>query len=276
MNNVQDMILEFNSILDFVKECAKSGLEEFIELEERLSLFGENLNAFLFNSLEEIENLKKKLNEQKLESKEIIAQLNQKIKVLSGTMTDADYKLCSLVCKKDYEQCWDLLEEDSRKFLITAYFVMKAIKKTKFDFSAVVLCLCKPFENELKKKIYEPFIIRESKLPLIKNERSKLCEGIVYYQKNGVVYLPTKMMLVCLKPTSYTMSYQQRLHNELCSDCWNMAALTNQKFIDGSIDYMEEYRNMAAHTHVLEEKNANACKTETRKYVTYFLSAYPK
>lgn len=84
------------------------------------------------------------------------------------------------------------------------------------------------------------------------------------------------MMLVCLKSKGYYKSYQERLHNELSKKCWNMRILTNEKVIEESIKYMEDYRNLAAHTYSLEEKYATDCKLETRKFVTYFLSAYPK
>lgn len=276
MNNVKDLIFEYNGILGFVKECAKSGLEGFVELEERLSSFGENLNNFFISSLEEIDKLKKELNAQKLESEEIIAKLNEKLKSLSGAMTDADYKLCFLACKKEYDKYWDLLEEESQRFLVTSYFVLKKIKGTNADFSAVVLCLCKPYENELMRKIYEPFIIEQSKLPFLKNDTGKYFQAINHYINTNKVYMPIKLMFTSFEEPRFINGYWERLHNKLHNTNWNMKMLENQKFIDGSIDFMETYRNMAAHTNIIEEKCAVDCKKESRKYVSYFLSAYPK
>ena len=276
MNNIQDLIFEFNSILDFVKKQAESGLEEFIALEERLSSFGENLNNFFISSIEEIDRLKKELTAQKLEADEIIAKLNKKLEALSGTLTDGDYKLCSIACKKDYEQCWDLLEEDSKKFLITSYFIFKKISTTNSDFSSVVLCLCKPFENEIMKKIFIPFIIEESKLPIITVDTSKLRETIERYKNTNHLFLYIKIMLSNFRPPKHNNGYTQRLHNKLYKNSWNMRRLVYEPFIAGSIEYMEKYRNTAAHIDIMEEQSATACKLETIKYVTHFLSAYPK
>lgn len=275
MVKINDLISEYNGILDFVNKCAESGLEEFIEISERLSSFGAKLNDFLFSSLEEIAVLKKELNSQKLEADDIIQELKYKLKNLSASMSAADYKLCETACRSEYSTYWDLLEDESRQFLITSYFVMKKISSTKSDFSAVILCLCKPFENELRKKIYESFIIEQSKLPYIPKDRSKLREGIEYYQQHQTVYLPIKILLVNLAPPKYPISYQQRLHDELYNSGWDMQKITTKRFVDRSVDYMEKYRNIAAHTSVLGEQVAQSCKNETLKIMTHFLSAYP-
>lgn len=275
MPDVQDLIFEYNGILTFVKECAESGLEEFIELENRLSSFGENLNNYLYSNLNEIKELKEELNAQKIEADEIIEKLNKKLKLLSNSMSAADYQLCTLACQKDYAKYWDLLAEDSKTFLITSYFVLKKIIATKSDFSAVVLCLCKPFENELRAKVYEPFIIKESTLPFIEKDSSKLAEGIKYYKKKLEFYLPIKIMIINFEPPKFKNSYQQKLQNDLFKSGWKMNLLTNQQFIEDGVEYMEKYRNLAAHTTVLEKQIAIDCRLETKRIIERFLSAYP-
>jgi hypothetical protein len=55
-----------------------------------------------------------------------------------------------------------------------------------------------------------------------------------------------------------------------------MKLLGSENFIMDSIEYMEKYRNTAAHNNVLEEQSAINCKTKTKEMLTRFLSAYPK
>ena len=228
----------YDSLSEIVKKLAEDGLPEHKELEKRLETLGELLSKHIFDII-------KKINDAKPEEKE------DKIVEVEKIIPKDDYKYFENVAKKDYKECWEKLEHPTRTFIVTALYMDNLINSEQFDFSPIVMELGKSVENEMKEKIYLPFIIENSKLPLKSETTSggNLWVAVNRYKSSKGYYFPFKMTFASLKkPKRYEDSYYYDLHTELQGFGWNMDIITDVTFIQEGLDYSDNFRNSAAHS----------------------------
>lgn len=276
MSEVKTFNTTFNSIteiLELVSECGN--IEDLKDYTAELLSLGKDLDALYQKTTAEITELKEK-NKELEEENAKLKEENRKLKVYIKSMSAADYKISTAVCEKEYDVYWKLLEEDSRKFLVTSYFILRKTKGTNSDFSAAVVSLCKPYEAEIKNKIFMPFIIEQSKLPILTRDTGLLRATVENYKTNRYAHMSFKLMILCLRKPKYPISYEQRLHDVLYKNKWNLKVFESKDFTAESIDYMEKYRNFAAHVNFVEEQFAIDCKIATKKLLIKLISTYPK
>ena len=276
MSEAKTFNATFNSIteiLELVSECGS--IEDLKDYTAELVSLGKDLDALYQETTAEITELKEKNKELEDENAKLKEE-NRKLKAYIKSMSAGDCKISTAACKKDYEQYWELLEEDSQKFLVTSYFVLRRIKGTNADFSAVVISLCKPYETEIRRKIFLPFIIEQSKLPILEKDGGYLRTAVEDYKNGKDVFMLFKIMILSLRKPKFPVSYEQRLHAELYKNKWNLKVFESKEFTTESIDYMEKYRNHAAHINFVEEQFAIDCKITTKKMLFKLISTYPK
>ena len=256
----------YDSLSEIIKKLAEDGLPEHKELNKRLETLGELLSKHIFDII-------KKINDAKPEEKE------DKIVEVEKIIPKDDYKYFENVAKKDYKECWEKLEHPTRTFIVTALYMDNLINSEQFDFSPIVMELGKSVENEMKEKVYLPFIIENSKLPLKAEPTSKkgIWVAVNRYQSNKGYYLPFKATFSTLnKPTIYEDSYYYDLHTELQGFGWNMDIITDVTFIQEGLDYSDNFRNSAAHSDAFTNDKVSLCELSTNKILNTLISAYPK
>lgn len=262
-----------SEILELVSECGS--IEDLKDYTAELVSLGKDLDALYQETTTEITELKEK-NEELEDENAKLKEENRKLKVYIKSMSAADYRISTAACEKEYGAYWELLEEESRKFLVTSYFILRKTKGTNSDFSAVVVSLCKPYETEIKNKIFMPFIVEQSKLPILTRDAGLLRTTVENYKTDSNAHISFKLMILCLRKPKYPISYEQRLHDVLYKNKWNLKVFESKDFTEESIDYMEKYRNFAAHIHLVEEQFAIDCKIATKEMLMKLISAYPK
>ncbi len=265
MLNSNEIISEYNNLSDMIKKLAEIGIEEFVEIEKGFSSFGKKLNEFLISSIDAV--AKAKNDQEKCE---------KLLKEIENAISKDDFEYHTKLVMQEYDVYWDIIEENTKKFLITASFMLNLLKSKESDFSPIVLEFGKAVEVEMTEKIYADFIKIQSKAP-IKPFKGSLMDAIKKYKREQEVYLPFRMMFASLvKPNINDGSYYWLLHQSLNNDGWEMSTLTDLKFIKTGENYAMQYRNPAAHTHIFTKLEADSCKIKTDSIIHTVLSAYPK
>ena len=268
----QNILAEFQSLSVLIKELADEGDETAALLLEEFNACGASLVNYVLECSSEIG----KLNTQKEETKEELQKLNAKLEALEKSVPKADFEHYSKVAEKKYSKYWNIMEEKSKTFIATAMYVFNLMKAYSGDFSPVVLEFSKALEEELKEKIFFKFITEQSKKPL-RLDKGRIIEAIRTYKNDKIYFIEYSMMLKTFrKPRFVDNSYWVLLHQTLQAKGWRMDILTNPAFIDDGVNFVETFRNRAAHANTFTQQEAVVCSEKTKELTYTFLSAYPQ
>jgi len=271
---VNEILTQYDSLSAIIAQIPKN-TKNYAELQKLWESFGEALHLFLLGYIEEVNELNKKLKVEGIEYEERIKQLEGKLAELEAAIPKADFEFSERVCQKEYAKVWDLLENNTKVFLTTAYYINKLVQSSGVDFSIVIIECSKALEGELHLKLYVPYYqYRTKPLPQDGGKFGKFMNSII---AGEISEIPFMLMFSVLKPpglkiNDYYNDFQQFVRNEN----WNYRLLNNPTFYAAGIEYTQNYRNEAAHKGIVSFETAQKCKRKTKSLLVNFLSAYPK
>lgn len=276
-SNILNKILSQYDSLSSLIIAAKSSDTNFLEIKKLFDEFGNTLHTFLIGYLEDIDALKKELNEKEekiAETDSIIEKLNKKLEKFREHIPQSDFQYYSKVCQKEYSKFWRDLDENTKKFITTAYYILHLVKASKVDFSSVIVELSKAVEGELYSKLYIPYM--DSLTAPLPYEGGAFGKAISSHFATGSYFIPFRIMFAALKlPNKNQNDYYNDLQKYIRQKNWCTTILNSSDFIDSGINYSITYRNEAAHKCLMTEDAAIECKKETKKLLETFMMARP-
>ena len=148
------------------------------------------------------------------------------------------------------------------------------------DFSPVILEFCRIFENEMLAKIFTEFINEQAEqkpLSVENKDFDKVKKAVDSQRKYNNFFLSSMDMLKLLSymNRSYINNcYEEKLKEQIEEKGFDTSKLSDKKgFINPGKNYVNSYRNEAAHPNLMALDAANSCMEETEKLVNQFLSA---
>jgi len=273
------MNTQYNNISTMLRTATNGSKLDIDQLLENIDDFGDTLKKLFFLSMEKNNRLKNKLVELKVPAHEIASLLSDDLSIMDEMVPFDGFAIYSKFCKAEYVEHWDCMEEKTRKFLVTSYYLFNTIMTTHMDYSPVVIELAKSIEEEMSTKLYYDFILKCSRQPTqkIKDFDNKLEEAVFNYRKDVTAYyVPLSTMFDALMPSQRLKSniYYQMLQQKLTDEKWDTSTLCSKQFVDKGKDYAKNCRNAAAHSAALTEEKAQECMDKTKELLSEFLSAY--
>ena len=268
------------TLMAIAKKATEGSHVDIPKLDEIVKAMGNSFGNLLELSLKKNARLKKKLVELGVSPAEIHALLSDDLSITNEFVAGNDFALYSDICKAEYAPCWDQMDDKTKKFLVTSYYIFSTIRRTKMDFSPVIVELSKSIEEEMSSKLYYDFILEcKTKLPLQRtsNFDNELERAVFNYRKDiTAYYVPLSTMFDALMPSQRLKNniYYQMLQQKLVDGKWDTSKLCTQQFVAKGKDYAKNCRNEAAHSAALTEKKAQECMSKTKELLTEFLSAY--
>lgn len=159
--------------------------------------------------------------------KEQLEQLNQKI---IDMIPQNDKVIYSQLTQSIFEHTWEYLEEETREILTTSLYLLNRLKMFNRDnFTMVSRLLAAALESELRKKIFDRYLISLRDDPIDKghNDPFDLREAA----ESNTALSGEKMVeilrnLAKKPPVAYSLRLIEQLHEE----DWNPAALAEENF----------------------------------------------
>ena len=196
-------------------------------------------------------------------------------------MLQGDVRMYRDFCANEYNEFWDDLDMNSKEFLITAHYLYDRSKAQATDFSPVIIEYCRVFENELLVKIFKIFIQSQASLsqkPTYQNRVFVKIDKAVDDQKNyGGFFLSSMDMVKILQIMNRFFNeagYENNLNLFLRTNGYDTRQLSDrQHFIIPAKDYVDNYRNEAAHPNFLQEEMAANCHSKTKYLIRKFIGA---
>ena len=221
------------------------------------------------------------LSKKNLALEEKITLLYENLDRQREAMLDYDVETYRKSCVEQYKKIWNELEENSREFLITATYLYERSLSQDTDFSPVIIEFCRVFENELLEKIFVEFIEHQADLNrLITYQNrifSKIGNAVNSKLNNNTFFLSSMDMLKLLSfmGNKYNSNCcEKELQKHIRNKGFDTSKISNRsKFIEPAKNYVNNYRNKAAHPQYMKEMKAEECKEKTKSLVTKFLDA---
>ena len=242
---------------------------------EKLYGLGKQTQRDLEQLDQEFQDLRRKNGE----LEEILQELYANLDKQKAQMQEGDIQYHRMICSDIYKDFWNALDEDSQEFYVTAHYIYDKIKSKKGDFSPVIIEFCRIFENELQAKIYKEYVetLSQRNPPIIDLDKSysNLSKAVDDKKRKGKYFLSSTDMinyLAALRTVSSSRSgYNHDMREYLSQRDWDTVSLSDESFEQQSHDYVENYRNEAAHPNMMDEKVAMKCKEKTKKIVKKFI-----
>ena len=305
LNSVGDKSIENASKSEL--ESLKILLENYKEENIRLKSENSNLKSvdtFADNRLLKIEKQLELLHQKVDNLLDLVKDLNtdfNKIKNLPREEEEKLFKLCQSIDQKmdktlseqsitienyieetkRWLDLWELLNEDSKKFLPIAELIFDELSQLKdADFSPFIVQYCRALENEILKKLFETYhkegLINLDVAKLIKddleNSKTKKFAGMI--KRNRMTYTLGDMnfIMALLKEGGNTLRSSPLLqHFKDFSLLYFKAKILEKEFLNDLEKITTEYRNKAAHPHILDLSIALECQVLLRKNLNLFL-----
>lgn len=262
-SNKYNAILEILQELENISEMSTDAKRKVEELRKAVDSLGASLHTYLMECLNTATNSKEN------------SVCEQQLKNIEENTPKDTFEYYADIVRKDYADCWDDMEENTQKFLVTSYYIYNILKAENIDFSPVMVEFAKSLEEEMKQKIYYPFIVEQSKEEKILIEDSELEKCIIKYKYDNVFFVPLSLMFTSLQKPTGEVRYHSLLHKMLRDEHWQMRIIADKSFINDGKEYTKKYRNVAAHTSALVKEDAENCKNKTFDLLNTFLSAKP-
>ena len=221
------------------------------------------------------------LKNKNIEFEEKIKLLHENIDKQYATLMDGDIDTYFSRCENKYKSFWNDLDDNSRKFFATAHYLMDKSKSYKTDFSPVIIEFCRIFENEMLEKIFKQFVLHQATLSKV-TSYSIPCFGRIEKAVNdqrdrSFFFLSSTDMLNilgCMNRNFKVIGYEQLLQNHIRRNKFNLREVSDRnQFIKPAKEYIDSFRNEAAHPKFLQEDDASQCEIKTKELVGTFLDA---
>lgn len=194
-----------------------------------------------------------KLKSENLETEDKIKKYYKIFDDIKNRMLADDRESRYATCKDAFgADIWEKLDEQSKEYIITASYLENFLKSNAKDSAPIVIELCRSFENELKKKIFEDYIQKESKEgnfgaddELYKNLIKAINDNVT----RGHYFLSIIDMVSLLYnvATDKGDGIKEKFKEYLEAEKWCLDKNKVVQFRNDSVDYTNEYRNKAAH-----------------------------
>jgi SAM-dependent methyltransferase len=308
LNSVGDKAIEHASKSDL--ENLKTLLENYKKENTQLKSENEDLKAkdsFADNRLFKIEKQLELLNLKVDTLLDLVKDLTtdfSKIKNLPREDEEKLFKLCQSIDQKmekvleaetttieNYVEetkrwlhLWELLNEDSKKFLPIAELIFDELSQLKeADFSPFIVQYCRTFENEILKKLFESYHLKgltEVTIEdLVKEDianNTKAMKFAKMVKSNKLTYTLGDMnfIMALLSPNGNTLKQSQLLQHFRSFVCQYFEDnILDKNFLTDLNNITSNYRNKAAHPHILDLVIAMECQKLIRKNLNLFLEA---
>ena len=265
----------YSPLMELIEDLYTAPNAERDAIIERLYGLGKKTQTDLERLDLEFQELRKKNGE----LEEILKELYVNLDKQKAQMQEGDIEYHRIVCSEIYGDFWDLLDDDSQEFFITAHYIYDKIKSKNGDFSPVIIEFCRIFENELQTKIYTDYMEALSKKnpPIVDLNKiyNNLSKAVDDKKRKGTYYLSSTDMINYLAALRFLSDsrtgYNYDMREYLTNRNWDTAMLSDEVFERQSHDYVNNYRNEAAHPNLLDEEVALKCKEKTKKIVKRFI-----
>ena len=279
MNNTPSEI--FESLFDLINSSPEK-IDDWTE--EQWTIFIKQLHMKgkeTYDKMHELSEEFTSLRDKNLELEDMILLLHENLDKQKENMTNADITNSRKICSKIYSDFWNELDSVSQEFFVTAHYLYERSKSQNADFSPVIIEFCRIFENELLVKVFKGFIqtlATSSRLLSYQNSIfNKIYTAIDSQNNNGFFFLSSMDMIKLLSHMNRTFNnntYEKELQNYICRKGFDIVKISNRNhFIKPAKDYVNDYRNEAAHPNFLHEDTAADCKEMTRILIEQFLNA---
>ena len=270
----------FSPLLEVLEDLYTAPESERSAIIERLYCLGKQTQLSLEALDLEFQELRKKNNELEESLQELYKNLDRQKEL----MEEGDITYHRFICAELYKDFWGDLDSDSQEFFITAHYIYDKIKSKAGDFSPVIIEFCRVFENELQAKIFIDYIdVLTIKTPPIvdfDDTYAHLAKAVSDKKNKGKYFLSSTDMIKYLgalrKTNTSRNGYNNDLRDYLIQRKWDTEALSDPVFERQSYDYVNNFRNEAAHPNMLNEKAALKCKEKTKKIVKRFVKSEKK
>ena len=190
-----------------------------------------------YNEFIEIKNKQGEYDDKKEQFDKLFSEINQ-IMIKKNLINSYEN-----YCRDEFKDIWVKLDENSKKYIITARYLFKSIQRVTIDCSPAILEICRSFENELKSKIFN----------LIQNDHFVSLQEMI--------------------DTLHSCTYKPELEQILLDKNWDLYKLSDNNFYNRSKNYKDNYRNKSAHPSEtkMNEVDWNKCIALTKILLSLFL-----
>ena len=190
-------------------------------------------------------------------------------------------------CKMTLGDSWDKLDQRSQKFLITALVIESTIDDADGDFAPAVIEMGRVFENEIQKKVFIEYIQNLSQMTPAVSDSNRFYgdieAAVQEYKDQRTYFISAIKMMKYIGDLRFTREdntriFRKELRRLLNRKESNITELSNQRNVQSACDYIDVYRNGAAHPNTAERPNifsksrVQECKAETKDVLDYFLT----
>ena len=168
-------------------------------------------------------------------------------------------------CKTEFSDIWEKLESESQEFLTTARYLSYALKMRKRgNYAPVINEMCRAYENELKKKIYDDFVFQMAQKQVIDMDPTteSIKSAVSKKRRNKDYFISDTEMVFFIESLRTVRNNQSGYLGEL---------KFYLQYNEAARNYIDKYRNESAHANLMDEKKADNCHKQTQKVVGYFI-----
>jgi len=255
---------------------------EVAEIREERDQLRQKL-SFLSSAVRKVRSRLQELNIGDEEIISVLEALNDSLDMEGGVMEQYAHRVQSWV------QDWDILENVTQKFLPSAEFLLDVLPENESaDFAPFIIQYCRALENEILSKVFAAYTGSFS-------EREGMSDAAVeqdlqkekVHEKAGRFLKALKrrkpkltlgeMVWVSrlLKPNGSTLS-QSRVLQDFASfvDEYFSERLKEKEYLNQIDTIRSDFRNQAAHAHVMSRKVAQECRSAVRSCLNEFILSY--
>lgn len=271
-----DTLNQFDEMISLYEEL--SNLTDPFEIKKKKMRI-EELKANIRSNIEKFTDVIEQLKNSNFDNEKKIEEMQNEIDKYKNRIPNEEFKENCFICSKLYSPIWNELDDLSKDFLATAYFLSNQSKARDLDQSPVIIEYCRAFENELIEKIYKEYIedLSYTYYNYQYNKKfSDLIHAVDDYKAKGYFFVSSKKMIDYLgyiNDKSINSEYKNQLIDYLRYKKINVTKIANDKFINQSKYYVKNYRNKAAHPNKLSRTVFENCKNTTRELLTHIISS---
>lgn len=212
------------------------------------------------------------------QKKELLAQ---NLDYFKTQISDYERDAFASACKEEYKDIWDDLDNNSKEFLVTARYLGYALRmRGKGNYAPVINEMCRVFENELKTKIYDDYIINMTQKQVVDMDETvdSIKKAVSKKRKNRDYFISDTEMVSYIEKIPHYKSnrsgYIYELKKYLESGNWNIQKLSDAQYMKLAYDYIDNYRNESAHANLMDDKKADNCNKKTQKIVKHLITSH--
>ncbi|PHU35383.1 hypothetical protein [Pseudobutyrivibrio ruminis] len=206
--------------------------------------------------------------------------LAQSLDHFKDQMSDHEKDSFAKSCEDEYKGIWESLDGDSQEFLSTARYLGYALRmRGRGNYAPVINEMCRVFENELKKKIYNDYIVQMTQKQVVDmDSNTEPIKTAVSKKKKNKDYFISDTEMVCFiealpSVKNNQSGYLSELKKYLQAEKWDIQKLSDSQYTKSAHNYIDNYRNDSAHANLMDEKKAEKCDRQTHKIIKHFIES---